>query len=482
MPGGCVVCTATIGFALRKHICADLTRLLGITGLQSNVYFCDVPCARVAQGNRIDNPKGQRLIVRLAAWASGLLETDLRVGDKVHITGDQSYGINFEKGDAEIVSICYDHSVSKPIFTCKYAMDGMARPKVFSHQLQRLGTSAGRPPRPPNLPSDGSETRRDSRLEQLEVSIESQRIRAVSAEASGRHAREERDEEAVMRNKAEDDAVVAQHAVQYAERRADRASAVADGALSDLANVNADLQDLESDYAQLTALEARDEAEREALERRVDKLKASDPTELRRLQTQRSVMNADLRHADKKIASLERMLGERDNRIKELEERLAKLPKIWLPHRQSGQGAGRGCPHDGITRLLWAKLLTLRCPPAEISEIFASCAYAILSEHTEELSKMDLPSDNFARNMRPELGALHQTISAITVGQGEIIYFANDASPYDGRELGVTAARVKSLVNGKTVLRDSRLAGCYETADATSKGEALSIKEQCFDR
>jgi hypothetical protein len=96
---------------------------------------------------------------------------------------------------------------------------------------------------------------------------------------------------------------------------------------------------------------------------------------------------------------------------------------------------------------------------------------------------MDLPSDNFARNMRPELGVLHQPISAITVGQqGEILCISNDASPYDGRELGVTAARVKSLVDGKTVLRDSRLAGCYETADATSKGEALSIKEQCFDR
>ena len=67
VPGGCVVCTATIDFALRKHICADLERLLGITGLQSNVYFCDVLCARVARRERIDNPKGQRLIGRLAA-------------------------------------------------------------------------------------------------------------------------------------------------------------------------------------------------------------------------------------------------------------------------------------------------------------------------------------------------------------------------------------------------------------------------------
>ena len=37
-------------------------------------------------------------------------------------------------------------------------------------------------------------------------------------------------------------------------------------------------------------------------------------------------------------------------------------------------------------------------------------------------------------------------------------------------------------MGGKKVLRDWHLAGVYETADSTAYGEALAIKEKCFDR
>ena len=60
--------------------------------------------------------------------------------------------------------------------------------------------------------------------------------------------------------------------------------------------------------------------------------------------------------------------------------------------------------------------------------------------------------------------------------------YATDASPLDGNELGATVARVKNIVNNRVVKRDWHLAGVYETSDSTSHGEALAIKEQCFDR
>ena len=54
-------------------------------------------------------------------------------------------------------------------------------------------------------------------------------------------------------------------------------------------------------------------------------------------------------------------------------------------------------------------------------EIVASVVYAVLAEFPDELKKMELPSDRFARNMRPELGAMHSMISALTVGAGELV-------------------------------------------------------------
>ena len=77
---------------------------------------------------------------------------------------------------------------------------------------------------------------------------------------------------------------------------------------------------------------------------------------------------------------------------------------------------------------------------------------------------------------------LHQSLSAIAVGSGSVLCFANDASPFDGRELGATAGRVRENVRGADVSRNWHLGGVYETADPSAHGEAVAIKEKCFDR
>ncbi len=318
----------------------------------------------------------------------------------------------------------------------------------------------------------------DERMDRERVRADSQHHRAVAAEAAAAATGRELDDERRQRAEAVAVAHDAAARVGRAERAADRADSKATALESELSSARADLDEFEKDYDSLLELEQRVERERAALEKRVEKLSSSDPTQLNKLNRQRAALNSELRLASVEMRDATRQLAERDKEIKSLREQLAKKGEIWLPGLN---GLGRGGAHDETTRLLWAKLLTLRVPPAEIAETVASVAYAVAAAFPDELKKMKLPGDNFARTMRPELGVLHQMISALTVGKSDVLCWANDASPLDGRELGATVARVKSVVNGNEVLRDTHL-GCYETSDSTSFGEALAIKEKAFDR
>ena len=331
---------------------------------------------------------------------------------------------------------------------------------------------------------------------QLRIAGDAQKHRARKAEFEREAAREQRDtteasisEYSKRAKTAEDDRDAAASAAERDVRTMQRGAGKADSQTEKITLALSNQKDqLEAANLQLAIMKDV-QAENQRLKAQVAKLSASDPALLRRLQDERSQLRADVHSRDIVISNLradccskDARICSKDARIKELEELLAKQPKPWVPRRLAGAGSSRGMHHDERTRLLYAKLLTLRGPPSELGEIVASCAYAILAEFPDVLATMKLPSDRFCRLMRPELGVLHRMVSAITVGEGELLCIANDASPQDGRELGATVGRVRSVVKGESVIRQTSLAGCYEMSDFTAKGEAVAIKEKCFDR
>ena len=483
----CVVCIAE---AREARVQVDVARLLDIPGLPTQLYFCDRTCAATMHGDRAGRPKGLRVKDRLHEWAATWLGTDLRVGDEVFLIHDTSSGMNVAEGDAVVEHVEFDPTQCAALLTCRYAIGGASRPRVYPTGLRRRvshderaartrASSAASSYDPWAKPSPSESD--IMKIDRLRTAAASQQHRAIAAEAAASTTSAALEEERQLRAGAQLAAQEATSRIERSERQASRADAASVRLRAELKAAHAELEDFDRDYDALAELEQRVQRKRAALERRVERLQhTADPQRQRRLQEQRSVLNSDLRRAHVDLDANERLLAERDAEIKRLRAELAGRQKqIWLPGLA---GLGTGGAHDETTRLLWAKFLTLRAPPSEIAEMIASAAYAIASDFPEELKQMKLPSDNFARTMRPELGVLHQMISAVTVGAGETLCIANDASPLDGREMGATVARVKSIVNENVVLRDCHLAGCYETADPTSRGEALAIKEKSFDR
>ena len=276
------------------------------------------------------------------------------------------------------------------------------------------------------------------------------------------------------------------------ERQVWRAASEAAAARAKLDSALGEVKALALERDTFAANEGKTEAPQKArLKALTNRAAQCTPAVLGALKTERGQLRRELDECDARIAQLEsntesmtQTVATQATEIAALQAQLqlAARPKTWVPVRCNGKGAGRGRPHDEMTRLLYGKLLTLRAPPSEIAEIVATCVYAILAEFPDEVKKIELPTDAFARNMRPELGVMHQMISALTVGSGELVAWVNDASPSDGRELSALVARVKSIVNDKVATRHCHTAGVYEASGATAAGEALAIKEKSFDR
>ena len=486
----CVMCDNHLGSSKQHRL--DVAKLFGIDGLPAAGWcFCSAQCARTIYGARADGPKGQRLKARLNVWVSAQLQTELRAGDEVFMLHDMSSGVNVSEGDAVVTNLEFDGTQRMARLTCRYVVGGRAHvyPTGLRRRLPAVSSTRATSARATSEAS-GDELARhgdDVLMDRLAVAAATQQQRATAAAATAAAMQAALDTERRVRLDAEAAATEAELRINRAERAAERIDKRAQQLTSQLQAARADIEEFDQDFDSLTKAEEQLERERARLGKRVAQLaRYANPTQMRKIEKQRAALASQLRVADvemssttQRLASTTQQLTERDAEIKALKEQLAQQCKVWLPGKHL---VGRQHAHDDTTRLLWAKLLTLRVPPAEIAEVVASVAYAVAADFPAELKKMRLPGDNFARTMRPELGMLHQMISAITVGNGEVRCFANDASPLDGRELGETVARVQSLVRGNVILRDTHLAGCYQTADSSSRGEALAIKEKCFDR
>ena len=97
---------------------------------------------------------------------------------------------------------------------------------------------------------------------------------------------------------------------------------------------------------------------------------------------------------------------------------------------------------------------------------------------------MELPHEDFYRNMRTELAAVNEMVAGINLARADrIASLQTDASPLDQRELAVAAMQVADVgADGRARRRRWYGAGAYEISDQSGKGEALAVKEQVFDR
>lgn len=508
-PLECISCNAELenGPRGRQGVRCQLAKfgLPGVSDLPA-LYFCADACSKRYRGASITRPMGQRLVARVQEWATGLLGTDLRCGDPVHMKDSLDANRYVYEGDGKIVSLKY----VKAAGCARIYVEGMGAltyecwpADVTLRIISETGPttrSASAPPPPPPPPLPPATSKRPSADDDRERAVASQAKRARIAEvaalalaqecASGEaRARDAHDRATEAEKRATSEAAKRARSERASEREVWRAAesvasvkAKLDGALGEIEALALERDIIEAKASKTDAENARLTAIANRVARCSPKVLSSLRNERADLRREVDLGAREIEQLQSDLASSRATVATQAAQIADLQAQLAARPKFWVPARCAGQGAGRGRPHDEMTRLLYGKLLTLRAPPSELAEIVASVVYAVLAEFPDELKKMELPSDRFARNMRPELGAMHSMISALTVGAGELVAWVNDASPLDGRELGATVARVKSIVNEKIVLRHCHMAGAYETADATAAGEALAIKEKCFDR
>ena len=489
-------------YATGAAVRCQLTKL-GLEGVGDlpKLFFCANTCAARYRGACLARPIGQRLIARVQEWATRLLGTDLRTGDAVHMSNSLDAHRYVYDGDGTVTALEYVHAAS----SAKIYVEGMgARTyECWPADLKRRDISTTGPvTRGMVRPSDEAPPPPPAEDDDRERAVASQAKRARIAEVATASEAQERASAEVLIQAADDRARAAegraataesseQRTQRMCERQVWRAASEAAAARAKLDSALGEVEALTLERDILEAKEGKTEAQQARLKKLNNRAAQCTPAVLGALKTERGQLRRELDECDARIAQLEsnaesmtQTVATQAAEIAALQAQLqlAARPKIWVPVRCNDKGAGRGRPHDEMTRLLYGKLLTLRAPPSEIAEIVATCVYAILAEFPDEVKKMVLPTDAFARNMRPELGLMHQMISALTVGSGELVAWVNDASPSDGRELGALVARVKSIVNDKVVMRHCHTAGVYETPGATAAGGALAIKEKSFDR
>lgn len=505
-PLECISCNAELEKGPRgpQGVRCQLSKcgLPGVSDLPA-LYFCADACSKRYRGASIIRPMGQRLVARIQKYATGLLGTDLRCGDPVHMKGSLDANRYVYDGDGKIVSLKY----VKAAGCARIYVEGMGAltyecwpADVTLRIISGTGPttrSAFAPPPPPPPPVVSKRPLADDDRERA-VASQARRARIAEVAASAlakecasgeAQTRDAHDRATEAEKRATSEAAQRARSERASEREVWRAG---ESTASVRAKLDGALGEIEALALERDIIEAKankTDAENARLTAIANRVAGCSPQVLSSLRKERANLSANLRREvdlgaqlQSDLASSRATVATQAAQIADLQAQLAARPKPWVPARCVGQGAGRGRPHDEMTRLLYGKLLTLRAPPSELAEIVATCVYAVLAEFPDELKKMELPTDSFARNMRPELGLMHAMISALTVGAGELVAWVNDASPSDGRELGAVVARVKSIVNEKVVLRHCHMSGSYETADATAAGEALAIKEKCFDR
>ena len=95
---------------------------------------------------------------------------------------------------------------------------------------------------------------------------------------------------------------------------------------------------------------------------------------------------------------------------------------------------------------------------------------------------MDLPTPNFIRGLRADIGALHHTLHSLALSDAESASSCQfDASPIDGEEWVTAPQQLVEEVFGEIVTR-TWYGGAVRTADQSAVGEAAVVADHGFAR
>ena len=152
-----------------------------------------------------------------------------------------------------------------------------------------------------------------------------------------------------------------------------------------------------------------------------------------------------------------------------------------MPKRRRGKGSGKGRAHGARLRAVYMKLLTLNVHPNAVGEVFATIAEEILGEERCVEQGMELPGEQFVRDLRAEIGAVHMLTCGLAFADADRVHLQGDESPLDQRSFLTTPMRFETTVDGAVRRRDWS-SGAFEIHDKTAVGEARAFKEKVIDR
>ena len=118
-------------------------------------------------------------------------------------------------------------------------------------------------------------------------------------------------------------------------------------------------------------------------------------------------------------------------------------------------------------------------------KVIASCAESIVGEGYMKERGMQLPTENYIRSMRADIGALHRTVHALASSAAKTVRSVQfDASPCDGEEWIVAPEQLVTEVFGEDEVEtvETWYGGAMRTADFSAAGEAAVVVEHAFTR
>ena len=278
--------------------------------------------------------------------------------------------------------------------------------------------------------------------------LQSQLVESEAARAPAEDARKKLEEsKRVQKNRAAANRVAARAEL---ERRTDKVVAKKKDAI-----------DSESDTLRSQLNAAIKKAAEDAKWKKTREPK-SDPQRVRYLEGKLAGVNLDNMDLRVENAKLK-------DELRAANAKLAGQPKIWVPTRGSGRGAGSGQAHDWRYRVICFMCHVLLVPPRAINEVFVICAHAILGKDYVTTLGMELPPVDWVRSTRIELGALNRLVAADVIARAPCVLGQQfDSTPYNGDEFTIAPIDLP----GKRVYGE-----IYQIHSQTSEAEAQAAAD-----
>ena len=188
----------------------------------AQLFCCSEACKKVLNAARRNVGKGLVVMKSIVQWETGMLKTDVRVGDYAQVLGDDSKGSNIEKGFGNVIAMKLVQATRCASMDVTYvSSQRVARGPWPHHAVKRP-----RPDSPSSAAkeSDVHDSGADSdgnvngKLENFAVAAESQRKRALLSSGEARKEKRRRTAAETKASDAESKASAAQASIGHLPR------------------------------------------------------------------------------------------------------------------------------------------------------------------------------------------------------------------------------------------------------------------------